>query len=100
MRGEWADAVDRALAVAGVPRERFSLLDHLMYRGAPIPIPVPGDFPFIGYLKAEEVGPALGAVESADVTVLDRGLQEAIAEVRGWLGACAASACDLVCFYY
>jgi hypothetical protein len=83
-----------------VPRERFSLLDHLIYRGAPIALPEPGDFPFIGYLKAEEVGPALGAVEAADVSMLDRELREAVAEMRGWLGACAASTCDLVCFYY
>ena len=57
MRGDWADAVNRALAVAGVPRERFSLLDHLMYRGAPVAIPVPGDFPFIGYLKTGRSAP-------------------------------------------
>ena len=100
MRGEWADAVERALAGSGVPRDVFSLLDHLMYRGAPVAIPVPGDFPFIGYLKSEEVGAALGAVESADVSTLDPELREAVAEVRGWLEACAASACDLVCFYY
>ena len=48
MRSSWADSVDLALAKAGVPEERLRMVNHLVYRGAPIPIPEPLDFPSIG----------------------------------------------------
>ena len=61
---------------------------------------MPRDLPAIGYLKAAEVGPALRAVEAADLGAPDPVVREAVAEVRGWLGSSVRSACDLVCFYH
>jgi hypothetical protein len=71
-----------------------------MYRGAPVAIPEPDDFPFIGYLKAAEVGPALRALRAADFAELSPEVREAVAELTGWLEACSRGASDLVCFYH
>jgi hypothetical protein len=100
MRSSWADTVDLGLARAGVPEEQLRLAHHLMGRGSPIPIPEPADFPFIGYLRGAEVGPALAAVGAANLDTLDPNVRDAINEVRGWLEVCSRSGSDLVCFYY
>jgi hypothetical protein len=99
MRSEWAKRVDEGLVRAGVPPETFSLWRHLMNRGSPIAIPQPEDWPFIGYLKAAEIGPALRAVKAADLTVLDAQVRDAVGELRGWLEVCSKAVWDLVCFY-
>lgn len=100
MRGAWADTVDEALASAGVSKQVFGINNHLMFRGAPIQIPEPADFPFMGYLLASEVPLALKEIRSADLTSLGREVREAIEELRGWLETCQERGCDLMCFYY
>lgn len=100
MRSSWADAVDLGLTTVGVPEDRLRLINHLMYRGSPIAIPEPLDFPSIGYLLGSEIVPALGALETANLAPLDPDVREAISEVKGWLEVCARSGSDLMCFYY
>ena len=100
MRWEWADEIEEALTEAGVPSEVFALQGHLMCRGAPLAIPAPEDFPSIGFLKLAEIGPALQAIESADIASLDPEQQEAVVEITDWLEACIKAQTDLVCFYH
>ena len=100
MHYDWADQVDGELIRAGVPEGTIGLKRHLMHRGAPVAIPEPDDFPFIGFLKAAEVGPALRAVQSADLAAPDPEVRDAVAELRSWLEACGTTARDLVCFYH
>ncbi len=100
MDSDWADEVDRGLSRAGVPPETLALSWHLIYRGSPVAIPEPDDFPAIGYLRAVEVTPALRALESANLAALEPEVREAVRELIGWLEECSRSACDLVCFYH
>ncbi len=100
MHSDWIDKVDQGLAHAGIPEETLSLSRHLLYRGSPVAIPEPGDFPFIGYLKSNEIPPALQALETADLTVLEREVKESIDQLRSWLESSQKSQRDLVCFYY
>jgi hypothetical protein len=95
-----AQHVDRVLTEAGVPSDQFRFVDHLMFRGSPIAIPHPEEFPCIGYIKAKEVGPTLRAVQSVNVSSFDPEMRETLTELRGWLEVCAKSVCDLVCFYH
>jgi hypothetical protein len=100
MRSSWIEKVDNGLTTAGVPEEQLRLNRHLTCRGSPIPIPEPDDFPSIGYLLATEIGPALGALEAANLDTLDPKVREAISEIKLWMEVCARSSCDLMCFYY
>lgn len=100
IRSEWAVQVRDAMSQAGVDHGTFSMTGHLMYRGAPISIPPPDDFPFIGFLRKEEIGKALRAIDSADLTKMDEEVEESVVEIRGWLDHCWQLNCDLVCFYY
>jgi hypothetical protein len=89
MDSSWADTVDLGLTTAGVPEEQLRMINHVMYRGSPIRIPEPDDFPSIGYLRGAEIGPALGALETANLSSLDSEVRKAIGEVKGWLEVCS-----------
>jgi len=92
-------AVDEALGRSGIPEETFSVARRLMYRGSPVAIPTPDNFPYIGYLRAHEIGRALRAVGTVDLAALEDEVRGAVAELRSWLETCSTAACDLVCFY-
>ena len=100
MRSEWADQVHEAMKQAGIDEQTLSVNDHLMYRGSPIPIPEPGDFPFIGFLRNNEIGDAAKAIDSADLSDVDEEIRESVMQIRGWLKRCEERHCDLICFYY
>jgi hypothetical protein len=100
MRGRWVDVVDEALEKAGVDKGRFRVGHHIMCRGAPIDLPEPDDFPFIGYLLKHEIPQAYEALSAADLSTVDDPQVKAIAQVRDWLSHCAKTRTDLVCFYY
>ena len=100
MRSEWADQVHEAIKQAGIDEQTLSVNDHLMYRGSPIAIPEPSDFPFIGYLRKDEIGNAAQAIDSADRSDMDEEVQESVSQIHGWLKRCEELKCDLVCFYY
>jgi hypothetical protein len=104
----WFQELDDALEKAGVSRKAFSVCRHLTERGSPIPIPEYHDFPFIGYLTAAEVRPALTALCNArfddigdeeDEAEDDVWLPAEFEEIRRWLEFCAETNQDLVCFY-
>jgi hypothetical protein len=96
MRIGWAQQVDAAISQAGVPKERFSLLDHLFERGPVIPFDV--EF-CMGYLSLAEVRGAQRAFAQADYTSLDLEVRVAVAEVRSWLVSCDTLGRDLASFY-
>jgi hypothetical protein len=101
------DAVDAALSKAGVSAEAFSTAGFLVNRGAPVPIPAPADFPFIGYVTREEASRLLPLLDPVKTEAAIRGapneVQEwlggALSELRAWLDAAVKSDRDLVCFY-
>jgi hypothetical protein len=97
---EWIDEIEDVLADSGVSSVDFSLQEHLMYRGSPVPIPRPDDFPAVGYLKLNELAPALRAMQGANFTTAEAEHREALAEVQSWLETCIELKSDLVCFYH
>lgn len=99
MRTEWAEQVQEAMTQLGIDSEIVSVT-QLMYRGSPIAVPEPGDFPSIGFLRREEIGKAAAAIDSASLSSVDEEVQESIMQVREWLERCEELNCDLVCFYY
>jgi hypothetical protein len=100
MRGEWADQVEDAMKQAGIDEQALSVRGHLMHRGPPVAIPEPDDFPFVGFLRKNEIADAARAIDSADLSSVDEEVQESMIQVRGWLERCEEVGCDLVCFYY
>jgi hypothetical protein len=100
MRNEWIDEVDRGLIESGIPEETLGVGRHITFRGSPVVIPRPEDWPSIGFLKLAEIIPALRALEVADLTALNREVKDSIEQLRGWLETSERSGCDLVCFYY
>jgi hypothetical protein len=62
--------------------------------------PEPGDFPFIGFLRKNEIGDAAKAIDSAGLSDMDEEVQESVMQIHGWLKRCGELECDLVCFYY
>lgn len=102
----WFDELDGTLQAAGVSPETLSIRRHLVQRGPPIAIPRHGDFPYVGFLAAGEIGPALQAIQAARIDDIgeengdeEPWLPEGLNELRDWLQACADSRRDLVCFY-
>jgi hypothetical protein len=85
---------------AGIDGQELSLFDHLMYRGAPISIPSPSDFPYMGFLRNREIAKAAQAIDSADLPSMDEEVQESVLQIRSWFDRCEQLNCDLVCFYY
>jgi hypothetical protein len=97
MRGQWFDTVGEALVAAGVPAT-FSVL-NLAFRGSPVPIPEPDDFPGIGYFTPEEVPAAAAALDAADLGTMPEDVRKSVGQVRDWLGVCEETGRGLVCFY-
>lgn len=100
MRLDWAEHVHEAMTQAGIDENAISLNEHLMFRGPPIPIPAPSDFPSIGFLRRNEIANAASALDAADLSTLDEETRESITQIRSWLERCNELKCDLVCFYY
>ena len=80
----WAEKVDQALEDAGVPADMLRVGRHMMFRGTPIAIPQPEDFPSIGYLKRDEVKAAHQALGEANLAAIaDRQVRASIDQVGG-----------------
>ncbi|NND61340.1 MAG: hypothetical protein HKN49_13865 [Gammaproteobacteria bacterium] len=99
MRAERGDIVNTAMKEAGIPEEVLGI-HSLMYRGAPLDIPEPGDFPSMGYLLNEELAPAVKALSGADLSVISDEFRPAVTQVGLWLDRALALKSDLVCFYF
>lgn len=95
----WASTVDEGLNAMGVPENVFRVLDHLMFRGAPVTIPEIDDLPTIGYLDSNEVRAAHAAISKATFAAIkDAEVIESIEEIQTWLQTCIDSGVDLICF--
>lgn len=103
----WFQELDATLREAGVPPQTLSVCRHLVERGAPIPIPRHGDFPYVGYLTLPEIRSALHSLSAARIDDIgdeweeedEPWLPDALEDLRGWLRECVNSQRDLVCFY-
>ena len=91
----FAEEADRLLEAAGVPAPVLRVGDHLTYRGAPVAMPEPDDFPSIGYLEATEARVALRALPRSAV-----GCEPMLSEIRGWLDYCSNQMVGLVAFTF
>ena len=100
MQGEWADTVEAALQSLGLDQTILGIHNHIFYRGAPLPLPEPDDFPFIGFVLNREIQPALNALNSLRLDALNREVMDAVSEIQGWLQTCQSSDLDLITFYY
>ena len=98
MGGDWFDSVDAALGAAGVAADRFRVVGSVFYRGMPVAIPAPDDFPAVGYVLRSEMPRVLAALRGIDLP--DPEVGAAVEQIRSWLETCAGSGRDLVCFYY
>lgn len=85
-RSSWIERVDGNLARLGLGVR----LERLIYRGPPIRLPEPDDYPFIGYWTGAEVTEAAGAIEGLDLSTPDSEEAGALREIRGWLDAARA----------
>lgn len=100
MRWEWAETVDLALHLVGVPASVLRVEKHLMTRGSPILIPRIDDFPAIGFLQLDEIRTAHVAVCGAKLDAIEDGdARTSIEQLRSWLKSCLESRRDLICFY-
>lgn len=99
MHMEWAERVDKSLKKAGVPAKVFSFL-KVMYRGTPVKLPPPDDFPGVGYLTAREIVRVLPYFAKVKLDKVDADVRDAITQVRSWLETCARKKCDFITFYY
>lgn len=100
-------AVDRVIAKAGGKGKAISASKLLINRGAPVDIPRPDDFPFIGYATRDEAAKFLARLDPAKTRVAIENVKEdqewleaAIGELRSWFESCVDTNQDLVCFYF
>jgi hypothetical protein len=93
MRSSWFDAVDEALKAAGCP---VALTTTLFYKGTPVNLPRPDDFPAVGYVEREQAGSLSAHLRNA-LPALSSKPRAAVEQVIGWLEA--AHSTGLVTFY-
>ena len=100
----WIETLDDAVIDAGASADTFSIVGHLFHRGCPIDIPDIEDFPYIGYVKLDEI-PEIQAVLTDELIASieheeAEDIRHSIEQIREWLAACQSEKSDLVCFYY
>ncbi len=100
IRSVWSDYVDHVLAEGGVPEDALSIHRHILYRGAPISIPEPADFPFMGYLSRTEIAPAAAALSQCAVPEANEDARSSIVQIGGWLERAQEKNVDLLFFYH
>ena len=98
MRSEWGESLNEGMKRAGISEETLGVYRHLMYRGAPLRIPAPYDFPYMGYLKNPEIAPAADALLAAGPSAFDTEIRAAVAQLSGWLDRALVLNSDLVFF--
>lgn len=95
----YVEEVDKALQAAGV-NEKVLSVSTLIYRGAPVKLPMIDDAPCIGYMRLPEIDAANKSFGEKELAaVKDKEIRSSLAELRDWLEVCAATKRDLVCFY-
>lgn len=100
MHSDWVDEVEQAMVEVGIDPQVFSVGRHLFYRGSPIVIAPPYDFPSIGYMRVREMPGATQAIDAGNLTAMNEEARDSVLQVRQWLAQCIESDRDLICFYY
>jgi hypothetical protein len=100
MHSDWFDTVDAELKKLGLKERTAKLVDN----GAPVKMPRPDDFPFIGHMKPTDVKSFATALASASAkktkTKIDPEVLQSLDELQGWLKTAVAKKTGLVFFYY
>lgn len=100
MHSDWIDEVEQAMVEAGIDPQVLSVGRHLFYRGSPIAISTPYDFPAIGYMRVSEMPAATQAIDAGNLSDMDEEVRESVLQIRQWLTRCIETDRDLICFYY
>lgn len=103
----WVEIVDRALSKSLGSKIKFSLEGQFMARGLPFNgLPEADDFPYCGYMEADEVKTLLAALREIDLEQVAAATghpepgREAMLGLVEMLEACEKSGRALVTFYY
>lgn len=100
IRMDFFEQVGRALERAGVGTAVFDV-QCLISGKTPVPLPAIDEFPAMGGLTEDEVGPVAEALAQADLSAIsDLDERESIEALRDWTRRCADDRRALVCFYY
>ena len=98
MPAEWGERVDVAMGQAGVPSETLGVHSHVIYRGPPVDIPVPDDFPAMGYLRHEEISFARRDLAEVRISAMSEDVRSAVMQLSSGLDRAQALKSDLVFF--
>jgi hypothetical protein len=78
--------------------EGIGFAEQLATSGPPIPIPIPEDFPIIGYMTHQDAVAELQRIEGLDLSHPDRLVNIAIGQLRSCLEEARRQCLDLVAF--
>lgn len=101
------DATDKNLADLGIAAGDFSTKEFFTSRGAPVPLPEPDDFPFMGYLTNAEIAALRAKLDKSRIENLSDNEEEdfdewdkaALQELINWLDLAEKEQSDLATFY-
>jgi hypothetical protein len=95
---EQVNAQLRALGVSAID------VESLAYFHPPVELPIPGDFPGVGYLELETLREGVAQFEAIEAGAIagiaDSFMQTSIQNVRQWCQSCAQQGRGLVSFYH
>lgn len=74
-------------------------LRKLVEGGPPVPLPVPDDFPAVGFVESDVVARAHAFTESEAPTLEDPDLDQVLVDLAEWLAVAASRGVGLVAFY-
>lgn len=98
--GSWIATVDKALKAAGIPKDLFTVTNHLQYRGSPVPIPAIDDFPGMGYLTNAELKVIRTSLDKGTFEKIKDGqVIASIQQIQSWISTCLKGKHDLFCTY-
>lgn len=97
MHGEWFDSVDDAFTDAG---GKSKLCSDVFWSGPPVEIPFIDDFPAIGTVPAERVGPLSRELEAAVAKARPSQETDSLRELLEWLHVAEREGGGIVTFYY
>lgn len=97
MNGEWFDTVEDAYLELG---GQTKICNDIFWSGPPVELPFIDDFPAIGTLQAERVGPLLAALEAALDGARSSPESAALYEIAEWLRIAERDSLGIVTFYY
>ncbi len=97
MHGEWFDAVDDAFADLG---GKSKLCSDVFWSGPPVDLPFIDDFPAIGTVPTDRVGPLRDELEAVCAKARPSQETSSLRELLEWLRVAQRDGRGLVTFYY